>query len=401
LDDPQGEAKIVEIQQRNDYLELRINVGITLSRQELGRRLGLEIVAIRPQYEALVDSYLAEITYDQDTYNEHLLRMDKIRSSLPQEYQDEIEGMAEVFTGTSNVRGDGKLSKDEVFLVNLVPDVVRNNQCSMVSVYGERSASDSTITARILDWYAGSMGQLVGLQTVTTFVQGEKSFATIGYLGFLGVITGINDQNVYAAILDSQTGATYSATDKRSYPFDIRYALENFETIDAVAAYLQAPANQYATGHLVVLSDQSTTKVLENNVSGAIDSLRVLRTATSELNDGIIWDIPNAIGAVNSFVAKGNYDNHTINDYNWQRWVKIKLQLIPKGDEVTLDEMKSIITYYGGAQPGSQWDGDLYNESTQQIILCQPQGLEFDIFFKPVNGTPVLTPSFQKVFIQF
>jgi hypothetical protein len=51
----------------------------------------------------------------------------------------------------------------------------------------------------------------------------------IGCLGFLGAITAVNDNGVFGAILLSPL-LGYDSTNKRSYSFDLRYALENSST---------------------------------------------------------------------------------------------------------------------------------------------------------------------------
>lgn len=138
-----------------------------------------------PNYEALVDSYIAE-NLNINFYNGVLYRVNELKPQLQKEYADEIQGMAEVFSGgDQNIRKDNKLSKDEFFLFNLFPDAARSTQCSIVSVFGSRSATHNTIVGRNLDWFGGSKNQLPKIQAV---------------------ITIINPKN------------------KRSYPLDLRFA---------------------------------------------------------------------------------------------------------------------------------------------------------------------------------
>ena len=75
------------------------------------------------------------------------------------------------------------------------------SQCSALAVYGKRSQTKNTMAARMLDWNIGSQYQLAKVQCVMTIKNGHKSICTIGYLGFLGVVTGLNDNKVFAAIL--------------------------------------------------------------------------------------------------------------------------------------------------------------------------------------------------------
>ncbi|WP_024832469.1 C45 family autoproteolytic acyltransferase/hydolase [Ruminiclostridium josui] len=392
----------VTITNKGSHYEVILNFKGEKSHEKIGKEYGSEILKSVPEYEAIIDSYLAEITSSDEVYNLMLQRINDIVSQIDKDYVDEIKGIASNFTGKDkNVRGDGKLSTGEMFLMNLCPDVVRPSQCSGAGVYGSKTEKNDNISMRILDWYAGSENQLARIQSVVTFKNSKKSICTIGYLGYMGCISAFNDNKVFGAILDSSTGEEYSSKSKRSYPFDLRYALENYTTINGVASYLKSPIRNYTYGHLILLSDDKVTKVLENNISGKENSIRDVRTEKSELNEGITWDIVDSVGTVNSFMLKGNLDNYSNNPFNTNRFYSMKKVLKEQGEKFTFDNMKAVASYYQGEEPGLQNDGDLYNTRTQQIIVFEPAINRYEVFFRPVTGELPKIPVFEKIPVLF
>lgn len=387
---------------KGGYFEVALDIKKSKSHSEIGKAYAKEILKKVPDYEAIIDSYLAEMTATDDMYNAFIGRVKDIKPQINKDYRDEIEGMGSVMSESRVIRGDGKLSTEEIYILNLFPDIARGTQCSALAVYGKRSQTQNTMTARMLDWTIGSKNQLAKIQCVMTIKNGQKSICTIGYLGFLGVITGLNDNKVFAAILDSKIGQQYTSTSKYSYPFDIRYALENESTINGVTSYMKSPKRGYTFGHLIFLSDPKTASVLENNISETSGALREVRTEKSILNEGVEWGIDNSIGTVNSFLLKGNLDNHFNNIKNTQRWERMKEQLKSKGDVVTLEELQQVITFHNGATGiGDQAEGSIYNDRSQQIILFEPRNLNLKVFFRPKDGVLPANPKFKTVKVMF
>ena len=389
----------VSIVDHGNYYEATLNFTHGVSHYEMGRLLMQKILIAVPNYEQLLDSYIAEIIGSQNYYTVLLGRMENIKTQIPQDYKDEIDGMASQLSGGNvDSMGDGKLSIDEFYGIQLVADVFRPTQCSGISVYGSRSATGNTMTARLLDWYDGSNHQLSQIQSVTIIKNGSKSICSIGYLSIMGILTGFNNEGIFAGVLDSPSGIAYSSSGKRSYIFDLRYALENDTALVDVAGYLADTSRHYAYNHLILLSDKHTTKVLENNFSGTGTNVRrALRSDTSSLNPGITWGFTNAVATVNSFLLLGNHDNHTGTPSNTQRWSSIKTQLQLCGDTVTLNELKQIASFDNGDTPQPQSTGDIYNSNTSQIVLFQPDIFYLEVAFKPKSGVLPIVPIFQEI----
>ncbi|MBN1797513.1 MAG: hypothetical protein JW822_02990 [Spirochaetales bacterium] len=407
---PGGRSRdIVEITDMTTHYRVVIDA-LGRGHYQIGQDYARKTLQMLPNWEELADSYLVDCI-DQSgvqpatIYPILINRTQDIRNQIPADYVNEIEGFYSMLSGApSNILGDDKISKSELYILNLLPDVGRITQCSAVSVFGDFSATDSTVTGRNLDWYSGESNQFPQMQAVIIFQNGSESVCLIGCLGFMGAISACNDNGIFAAILDSPTGGAYSSLGKRSYPFDIRYALENYSTLDQVAGYLTAATRQYTYGHLIFLSDATESKVVENDVSD--NSNRKVRTYTSNLNAGVAaWPSPAldySIGAVNSFVLNGNTDNHTGVAVNENRWSSLITQLTNYAAAgITVDELKNIISFDNGNGPGFQSTGDLYNEYTQQCIIFQPQTNTLEIYFRARDGSLEDDPVFETIALSF
>lgn len=389
----------VQIINRDNYYQVTMDYTSGISHYDMGVQLAQKILLEKSDFEQLFDSYIAEIAGSQSGYNTLLSHMEDIKPQMYQAYQDEIDGIASQLSGgNTNGLSDNKLSKDELYILQLLTDVIRSTQCSGISVYGARSQTGHPMTARILDWYDGADNQLAQIQAVTTIKYGSTSICLIGYLGYMGLITGFNSEGVFAGILDSQTGATYSSTNKYSYTTDLRYALENSTTLSELAGYLTNPSRNYAFNHLVLLSNSQTSKVLENNFSGSGTNMRrAVRSDTSALNPGITWGFADAIAVVNSFLLLGNHDNHTGVVENTERWNSFKTQMQNYGETITLDQLRLIASFDNGNGPGSYSTGDIYSSGMQQIVLFQPDILHLEVAFKPKSGILPVDPIFETI----
>lgn len=394
-------AQHVTIADSGAYYHVVCDLASAGSRHQMGLELGQSIVSAVPGFGQLVDSYLAERSGSNATYNAWLTRMGDIWPQVPQEFRDEIDGVAEgVGAGTLNVRGDGKLSGDEIRLLNLFPDCARSSQCAGLAVFGGGSASGRPMAARLLDWHSGNQNQLGQIQAAIVIKNRAGSVCLVGFLGYLGAVTGFNDDGLFAGILDSPSGTSYASAGRRSYAMDIRKALEDFTDIEQAGEYLADTSKHYTYNHLVILSDTARGAVLENNFSGSgTDMKRALRRDTSALNPGVEWGFEGAVAAVNSFVLEGNHDNHTGVQFNTGRWASFRNQLGSYG-QVDWEELKEIAGFDNGNGPGYEYT-DIYNAGNAQIVCFRPDSLVLEAAFKPRSGVLPSDPVFHRVPVSF
>lgn len=391
----------VTIQDTGLYWNVVLNYECGVSRREMGYLYAEEIFQVVPDIQKLVDSYLTEQFYGLGVL--HSVMMGRIDEVLPQvdaELRDELEGIVgyvvDVVHGgvaPKNEIADGVLSRREIYFLNLFPDVGRPTACSGVSVFGSRSATGNPILLRLLDWSSGSRNQLNQLQAIITIKNGSKSVTLVGYLGMLSVITAFNEDGVFSSILDSTTGALYPSWKKRdSYVYDLRYAMENFSSLEGVADYMKDKKRVYSYNHNILLADKKSSKVLENNISGLGLSMgRRLRSWDSDLHWGVDWGFKDAIGVVNSFLLNGNHNNHTLDYWNVARFKTMKSVLAGKGDTVDKEELKQI-----------SYESEMYDPGwTQHIVVFEPTTLSVEVFFLPRSGEIPKVPTFEPFNVQF
>ncbi|MCX6360436.1 MAG: C45 family autoproteolytic acyltransferase/hydrolase [Armatimonadetes bacterium] len=381
------------------YYNVTLDFTGTTPRQ-VGADYGQAIKAIKPDFEAQLDTFLADMLGGDAMFAALLHRVDAIKPQLDASYREEIEGIASSLSGGSTDKlGDGQLSLNELYMVNLNTDALRPTQCSFTSVWGQRSATRRTISARVLDWPDGPTFPMAKCQAVVHYVNGAKSVYTIGYLGYQGMLTGINSQGVFGAVLDSPSWAPFPdpPTGYYSYSFDLRHALENQQTLDGVASAMTA--HPYTFCHNIALSDPSISRILENDQTPG--HRRALRSDTSALRSGVTWGISNAVASVNSFLLPENVDNHSQDVHNVARWESIVTQLKSKGITVDRQELTAVEGYYKGSIPGKATQGDVFSVASQMLVIFQPSTKGLDIAFHPHDGDWAGPPTFTSVPVTF
>ena len=413
-DEPDAVADgAVTIADKGDHYAVTLDFSTGHTHREIGRLYGEAILKAVPNIESIIDSYIAETCYYMAGYNPLTAQnvylaavqtnVGNVKPQVPQDYRDEIEGMSVLCSaGTADVLNDGKLSVNELYAINLILDVSKGMSCSAFSAFGAASATGKTVTGRVLDWDSGEHYQLNKLHAVVTIKNGTKSIALVGFLGYMAGLSVVNDDGVFAAILES-SAASYSTAGKNSYSMDLRAAMENCATMDAVAAYLTTPA--YVSGNLVFLSDAASSEVLENDLS----TTRTVRKADDALLPGVTWfDSGSALGtssiaAVNAFMLDGKYDRFTGKASNENRWATLRARAGTAFGDGSVDatDVRAIMTACTGSAPAGMSAGDVYNSGTQQIMVFEPAAMTLSVFFAPRNGMLPATPSFTAIPLSF
>ncbi len=394
----QGEGA-VHIAPRDTYIEVFMDLE-GADHREVWSQYARGLVSLFPTLEADYDAWILGMI-GREAYHKRMQAIHHLKPQVPKEYQEEIEGMASQLSGgLVNAPGDGRLSLDELYFVNLYVDILMSGACSALSVYGPASATGSNMIARLVDWYPRK-GTFI-----FTLRGGNRSIVNIAGAFSVMAGTAFNEDGVFAALLaagpspmiDLQSGSYGSIT------MGIRYALEHFRTLEEVAAYLSR--QPYAFSHQVFLADSKRAGVLENNLGEG--GMRALRGAESELGEGVAWEFPHAVAAVNRFFLKGNWWGSGSDS----RWAKIRSELSKKLEhreqgevgQVTLSELREIATYYDRSHPGSypgSFSGDIYNGATQQIILFEPHSFHLEVFFRNASPKPIPDPTFTVVPVSF
>ena len=322
---------------------------------EVGEAYALTILQAVPDYEENFEPYLFENI--RAAFSGRDISMDALETriltleaSIPGEYREEIEGFARAIScGEEGYLENGKLSYIEALTMQLIPDALRPTACSALSVDGSATASGERITMRNLEWNLGSSDQMTKIHSVTHMNREGRSITSIAMLGLLDMITAVNSDGVMIGILDvgSVNAMPFVYEDKKCYTFEIRYALDHFETAEDAAGFLSAESGDFTWCNNLIVTDEEDAFCCENatrEVQEAGRATSVIRTSRTEIMEGLKWDNPEVLCIVNSFAAKGNQDGFTGDPGNLNRFVKYNRWVNEIG-LFTVAEMKGIMAH--------------------------------------------------------
>lgn len=137
------------------YVDCRGKTGTEIG-LALGNAIGNAVGADPAKTEEQIDSFLTYNIPSQEIFDYGMvLRVNAIKPNIDQKYRDEVNALASFFdaSSTPDILGDGQVSLNEFWVLQLIPDIARGTNCSGFGVFGNYSASGSPIVGRNLDWY--------------------------------------------------------------------------------------------------------------------------------------------------------------------------------------------------------------------------------------------------------
>lgn len=148
--------------------------------------------------------------------------IERQRPFIRPEYFEEMRGVAD---------GSGQ-PLDLIQMSNIFPEFFH---CSGVALMGEASAGGELLHARVLDYMTE-----IGLQDEAVVLAvarpGVNRFVTVGYLGFIGSVTGMNEKQV---AIGEMGGAGQGDWDGVPMSLLIRHALETAGTLTEAVDYMR------------------------------------------------------------------------------------------------------------------------------------------------------------------
>jgi len=339
---------LCKIEKKASYYEVTLDYEKGTSAQ-IGSAYAQAILDICPEYPAVVEGYVSEmldlmINEDIKVILEYGLTT--LKNSLDKDYREELEAYAQKISGgLHGIKPDGKMSYEEAVIMNMVPDLLRTTACSAITINGNKTESSKRISARLLEWPPGNERQLANFHSVVHFKNGQKSITSVALLGMFDVLTAINSSGVMVGILDvgSKYGEPFTVEEKTCYSYDIRKAAESFTTARQVAEYVFGNAEAYTYNANFFITDSTTAYCVEAVVT-AKDGDSVIRDSNSELLEGLVWNDPDALCVVNSFVTSGNADKITDEPQNLIRWLKYDRLFSDQKNKISVDSFKELIT---------------------------------------------------------
>jgi hypothetical protein len=374
-------------------------------RASVGKAYGTLIREELPGFIETMEPYLFEnirVAYNSNFSPEIIeKRSATLLESMRPEYREEICGFAEgISNGAHGIVEDGIFSYEEAILIQMIPDALRPTSCSALSLWGSKTVTGDRITLRNLEWNLGSGNQMGKINAVTHMKNGSRSLTAISILGLLDIISGINDDGVFSAILDvgSVQKEAYIYEGKKCYTMELRYALEEFSTARELGKFMVGESGDFTWCHNLVISDKNDSFCAEDCVSQVAEKglgKSILRDCNTPLLSGISWDSVDSLCIVNSFASEGNQDGFTgsqsnvIRFFKYNKWVQEKDKFSPKDvkDLITQEVVAQfdVVNCHGGGS--AQLILVDYHTGTVQVAFAgeagvtdKPDFIEVDTF---------------------
>jgi len=107
---------------------------------------------------------------------------------IPQRYIDEMQGIVD--------GSEGKVDLDLLRRVNMVPELTQA-ACTVLGAWGPATADNKLYHLRALDWSEETpISQYPGVIIYESTEEGSNTFANIGFVGFIGVITAMSKTGI-------------------------------------------------------------------------------------------------------------------------------------------------------------------------------------------------------------
>jgi isopenicillin-N N-acyltransferase like protein len=172
---------------------------------------------------------------------------------FPDEYARELEAMHKA----------AGADRDKCIAGNTFFDVKKSLACSAVLIDRKKSATGAPLFARNLDY--PSMGYVHEYSLVTVYrPKGKLAFASIGFPGLVGVVSGMNEAGVALGVLevfDVKEGETSFDARGVAYALCLRRVLEKARTIDEAVKVLEGMRRTTCIN--VAIADKTGVAVLE------------------------------------------------------------------------------------------------------------------------------------------
>lgn len=179
---------------------------------------------------------------------------EKMVEHFPSDYRRELEAMAKA----------GGADRERLVLGNTLFDLKKSVACSALLVDGERSATGKPLLGRNLDYPSLGYAHEYSLVTVCHPEGAKHAFASVGFPGLVGCLSGMNDAGLAVAVLEVfQIKAGRKRIDTSGTPYALCYRriLENCATIAEAQALLESMPRTTITN--LAVADRDGVAVFE------------------------------------------------------------------------------------------------------------------------------------------
>ncbi len=359
---------------------------------EIGKQSKILFANIESRYDRYLMDSLSQIGFD-DMLSD---RLPKLKNSIDPVYQKELEGVASSWSLIhDNKLGDGFLSWDEYWLLNLLADIGLPANGVGFGVLSQLSSENSTLIGRNLN--LKSTPELRSLQAITVYEYKDKAVVNIGFAGIISVVTGFNESGLFIARFNAASGLSYQNSHRvknkqsiiKAQGFVLRKALEKYTSAQNATRFIAKKEGSISSNTLV--ADKKDIQVLEYSVSGKA----TIRRWNSRTHPSKRWNRNSQIAVVDCHVLLTMTNNckRAKDSYRW-------------------DRLRSLATFTSNQKAGVQDiakimldDSNKYYEiladNTLQSIIFLPASGYLYLYAAPVSsvndtmGNTVRHPSYQ------
>ncbi len=365
-----------------------------MSPVDIGLEIGRQSKQLFPDIEYHYDRYLMA-SLSQMGFNDILRnRLPKLKSHIDNVYQKEMEGIASSWTLIhDNKLGDGYLSWDEYWVLNLLADIGLPANGTGFGVLNAVSKEKSTIIGRNLD--LKSTPELRALQAITVYQYSSHVVVNIGFAGVISVLSGFNDSGLFLAHFNTASDLSYqnsyssrqeTGEDMQAYGFALRKALETMNSVRKATNLLEK--NTYGISSNILIADKKNIQVLEYSSVGKAQ----IRSWKSETRPDKQWNSPSQIAVVDCHVldSRSGSCERAKDTYRWER---LRAQAtFTKNKRAGVQDIAGIML-----DSHNQYYEILASDTLQSMIYLPGTGHLY-LYAAPVNTTKI--PAAYKIYYQ-
>lgn len=345
---------------------------------EIGRQSKLLFTDIESRYDRHLMANLSQIGFD-DMLSD---RLPELKSSIEPEYQKELEGVASSWSLIhDNKLGDGFLSWDEYWLLNLLPDIGLPVNGVGFGVLKQLSSESSTIIGRNLN--LKSTPELRSLQAITVYEYHDKAIVNIGFAGIVSVLTGFNERGLFVAQFNAASGLSYQNPYRvnnntqggvKAQGFILRKALETYTSTRKAVSFLAKKRIAVNANFLIV--DNKDIQVLEHSVSGKAK----VRHWNSRTHPNKRWDRKSQIAVVDChvMVSMPNNCSRAKDSYRWNRLRS--LAKFTRNEKAAVQDVAKIML-----DESNKYNEVLADNTIQSMIYLPGSGYLY-LYAAPISG---------------
>ena len=360
---------------------------------EIGRQSKNLFSDIERRYDRYLMASLSQLGFDDILSN----RLPGLRRSIEPGYQKELEGIASSWSLIhDNKLGDGFLSWDEYWLLNLLPDLGLPANGVGFGVLGELSSESSAIVGRNLDLKSNS--ELRSLQAITVYEYDDSAVVNIGFAGIVSVLAGFNESGLFVANFNADSSSSYqnafgvkknAQEAVKARGFVLRRALETYTSTREAARFIAK--TDTGNGSNTLIADNENIQVLEQSVSGK----EAIRRWNSDTHPSKRWGRESQIAVVDCYVSISMPNNckRAKDSYRWDRLRS--LAGFTSSNKANVQDVARIMLdksnkYY-----------EILGDNTIQSMIYLPGSGHLYLYAAPINSTggqAVNHPSYQVYF---